>query len=90
MIDLFAGCGGLSLGLEQAGFEPLLVSEISKDAMKTYLANRDVDKIKAMYDIYDLTDEKLDRNLNEWAVDIDLVAEDLPVRDIRELGIGEL
>ena len=27
-IDLFAGCGGLSLGLEQAGFNPVLVNEI--------------------------------------------------------------
>ncbi len=40
-IDLFAGCGGLSLGLEKAGFTPLLVNELSPDAMDSYLANRD-------------------------------------------------
>ena len=39
-VDLFAGCGGLSLGLEKAGFTPLLVNELNKDAMATYLANR--------------------------------------------------
>lgn len=39
-VDLFAGCGGLSLGLEQAGFTPLLVNELNKDAMATYLLNR--------------------------------------------------
>jgi hypothetical protein len=31
-INLFAGCGELSLGPEQAGFEPLLFSEINRDA----------------------------------------------------------
>ncbi|MCP1232037.1 DNA cytosine methyltransferase [Acetobacter indonesiensis] len=40
MIDLFAGCGGLSLGMENAGFTPVFVSELSPDAMGTYLANR--------------------------------------------------
>ena len=39
-VDLFAGCGGLSLGLEEAGFTPLLVNELNKDAMATYLVNR--------------------------------------------------
>ena len=39
-IDLFAGCGGLSLGLEQAGFVPVYVNEINNDALSTYLNNR--------------------------------------------------
>lgn len=39
-VDLFAGCGGLSLGLEQSGFEPVFVSELHPDAMGTYLQNR--------------------------------------------------
>ena len=39
-IDLFAGCGGLSLGLENAGFKPIYVNELNKDALDTYLMNR--------------------------------------------------
>jgi DNA (cytosine-5)-methyltransferase 1 len=42
LIDLFAGCGGLSLGLEQAGFIPVFVSELNADALATYLENRKV------------------------------------------------
>jgi len=40
-VDLFAGCGGLSLGLENAGFIPAYVNEIDPDAMESYLINRD-------------------------------------------------
>lgn len=40
MVDLFAGCGGLSLGMEQAGFTPVFVNELNPDAMRSYLANR--------------------------------------------------
>jgi DNA-methyltransferase (dcm) len=40
MVDLFAGCGGLSLGMENAGFTPVFVNELNEDAMATYLANR--------------------------------------------------
>lgn len=41
-IDLFAGCGGLSLGLEQAGFTPILVNEIVPQFSETYRQNRDL------------------------------------------------
>ena len=42
-IDLFAGCGGISLGLEQAGFFPLYVNELDDDALESYLKNRDIE-----------------------------------------------
>jgi DNA (cytosine-5)-methyltransferase 1 len=40
MVDLFAGCGGLSLGFENASFTPVFVNELNKDALSTYLLNR--------------------------------------------------
>jgi DNA (cytosine-5)-methyltransferase 1 len=40
-VDLFAGCGGLSLGLEQAGWKPLAFTEINDDAAASYLKNRE-------------------------------------------------
>ncbi len=40
VMDLFAGCGGLSLGLEQAGFIPVFVNELNDDARATYIQNR--------------------------------------------------
>ena len=39
-IDLFSGCGGLSLGFEQAGFTGLLAIDNWQDALDTYLYNR--------------------------------------------------
>lgn len=39
MVDLFAGCGGLSLGLEQAGFTPWFVNEIVEQFAHTYKIN---------------------------------------------------
>ncbi len=40
VVDLFAGCGGLSLGLEKAGFHPVFVNELNPNAMSSYLLNR--------------------------------------------------
>ena len=74
-IDLFAGCGGLSLGLEQAGFKPVYVNELNKDALETYLINREEypylrNEEFHSNDIFDLTKnikllEKLESNLNK-------------------------
>lgn len=38
-IELFAGCGGLSLGLDKAGFELLLANELSPMAAETFAYN---------------------------------------------------
>lgn len=56
MIDLFAGCGGLSLGMEEAGFHPLFVNELNQDALETYLVNRESDSphLRAKYQSRDI------------------------------------
>jgi DNA (cytosine-5)-methyltransferase 1 len=41
-IDTFAGCGWLSLGLENAGFNPVFVNEIEPKFLETYYFNRDL------------------------------------------------
>lgn len=39
-VELFAGAGGLALGLEKAGFEHVFLNEIDHDACKTLQINR--------------------------------------------------
>ncbi len=39
-IELFAGAGGLAIGLESAGFEKLLLNEVDKSACETLSHNR--------------------------------------------------
>ena len=44
LIDMFAGCGGLSLGMEQAGFTSIFFNEIMPVFASTYIANRDIEE----------------------------------------------
>ena len=39
-IELFAGCGGLALGLEDSGFKHVILNEIDKNASLTLIKNR--------------------------------------------------
>lgn len=39
VLDLFCGCGGLSKGFEQAGFNIIAANDIWEDALKTYKLN---------------------------------------------------
>ena len=72
MIDLFAGCGGLSLGMEQAGFTTIFANEINENLFQTYLFNRNLEKNS--YFLGDINE--LNRNLKLYEAkfkDVDLV-----------------
>jgi len=89
-IDLFSGCGGLSLGLEEAGFTPLLFSELSPHAAETYIANRQNKEIIPIGDIYNLTDLNLNLIKTYWhhkgINDIDLVCGGPPCQGYSGIG----
>ncbi len=89
-IDLFAGCGGLSLGLEKAGFQPLLFSEINPQAAETYIANRTGLDIIPVGDVYNLTDLDLGILKTYWRYkgieDIDLVCGGPPCQGYSGIG----
>jgi len=100
--DLFAGCGGLSLGLERAGFTPLLVNELNPDALSTYLLNRkdefpwlcdnNVSNVKDLVLNEDLLDGFQRSILKEFGIDIyngqlDLICGGPPCQGFSGLGI---
>ena len=70
MIDLFAGCGGLSLGLEQSGFTPVLVNEIVPQFCETYKRNRTLPE--SSYFIGDICELNTQPSLSTYE-DVDLV-----------------
>ncbi len=89
-VDLFAGCGGLSLGLEQAGFKPLLFSELNLSAAETYIANRMGQDIIPIGDVYQLSDSNLELLKIHWRYhgidDIDLVCGGPPCQGFSGIG----
>ena len=84
MFDLFAGCGGLSLGMEQAGFTPIFVNELNDDARSSYLRNRSFELAGKPFnkrhelhssDIYEM-DDKYMENLKSILIRDGLLAEE--------------
>lgn len=69
-VDLFSGCGGLSLGLEQAGWNCVLAVDHWKDAVQTYKHNfRNHNAVRLGVD--ELTEHRLTELLDErpqWVV----------------------
>ena len=73
-IDLFCGCGGLTLGLKQAGFKVIGAIDNDRLAIETYRKNHeDVDAIWAR-DIRHLTARQVRRRLDLQEGDLDLLA----------------
>jgi DNA (cytosine-5)-methyltransferase 1 len=89
-IDLFAGCGGLSLGLEQAGFETIAFSELNKDAAGTFLGNRTGRRIEQFWDVKQLTNDILADLRGKWRRagirEVDLVCGGPPCQGYSGIG----
>jgi len=89
-IDLFAGCGGLSLGLEQVGFRTLLFSELNISAAETYIANRASQNVIPIGDIYQLSDPNLELLKVYWRyngiTDVDLICGGPPCQGYSGIG----
>jgi len=73
VVDLFAGAGGLSCGLEMAGFRPLLANEIEPAYAKTYQHNHPNTEI-IIGDVRQVCASSIRERLKVNKGDIDLLA----------------
>ncbi|MGB0930495.1 MAG: DNA cytosine methyltransferase, partial [Chitinophagales bacterium] len=62
VIDLFSGCGGMSWGLHQAGFNVLSALDNSEIALKTFKKNHPAVKVYCG-DIREMNAEKIREDL---------------------------
>ena len=87
-VDLFAGCGGLTRGLEDAGFECIAFNELNEDAAASFSANfpNAVPYVGSIADVMD--DEALKVILKDKRVDnsIDLVCGGPPCQGFSGIG----
>lgn len=72
-IDLFCGCGGLTLGLKQAGFDVIGAVDIDNLSIETYRANHPEVHLWED-DIRDLTNDKIKKTLKLKKGELDLLA----------------
>jgi len=84
VIELFAGAGGLALGLEQAGFKTKLAVEINKWASKTLIKNRPNWNV-VQKDIQQLTKEGIKNYLKDNE-EIDLLSGGYPCQSFSYAG----
>ena len=73
LIDLFAGAGGLSCGLEMVGFKPILANEIDPKYAETYKRNHPNTEV-VVDDIRSVNDINLKETLGLKAGELDLIA----------------
>lgn len=72
-IDLFAGAGGLSCGLEMAGFQAILANELVEQYAETYKKNNPGVKV-VVGDVRQVCELNLKQNLSLQAGELDLLA----------------
>lgn len=84
-IELFAGAGGLALGLEQAGFEHIGLIEFNKDASDTLVVNRPQWKVLCE-DIANVAQRDLEKEFNIHKYELDLLSGGAPCQSFSYAG----
>ena len=86
-IDMFSGAGGLSLGLEEAGFRVVVAADSDAVAMETHAAN-----IEGLTWVGDLSNpDDFLAQLREWGIDqVDLLAGGPPCQPFSRAGTSKI
>ena len=86
-VDLFCGAGGLSLGLEEAGFSVVAAADADPDSTETHAAN-----ISGLTWTGNLADPSgFIRRLDEWGIDrVDLLAGGPPCQPFSRAGTSKI
>ena len=86
-VDLFCGAGGLSLGLEDAGFTVVAAADSDPNSIETHAAN-----IQGLTWMGDLADPSgFIRQLDEWGIgEVDLVAGGPPCQPFSRAGTSKI
>lgn len=86
-IDIFCGAGGLSLGLQDAGFSVLVGADIDRACVETHVAN-----LHGLGYVGDLTDPTdFLSHLGAWGINtVDLVAGGVPCQPFSRAGQSKL
>lgn len=84
-IELFAGAGGLALGLEKAGFEHIGLVEINKSAADTLMVNRPKWNVLCE-DIEKVASRNLEKEFNIKKKELDLLSGGAPCQSFSYAG----
>lgn len=84
-IELFAGAGGLALGLEQAGFEHIGLIEFNRDAADTLKKNRPLWYVLCE-DIANVADRDIEKEFGVKKYELDLLSGGAPCQSFSYAG----
>lgn len=84
-IELFAGAGGMALGLEMAGFNHIGLIEIDKNAYKTLIKNRPTWNVLCE-DIEKVASRDLEKEFNIKKYELDLLSGGAPCQSFSYAG----